>query len=222
MKVTRILAALLLLAVVAGAASAQEMTRLSWGSCDPQVINMNWGAPGVYKLVLSVVGASGDYSGHDTHLTIGPAFPLQDAWRFDGAGCQGGSFVSFSFAGFSKTCPTFEGIAPLAITNYGLLANGGGDVRIADTYNAFTANPAIRYTAWIVLFDHTYSTVAPTVPGLTCGGILQPENFHAETQFLHTSGALTDAVGQERDAFWQGGVVAAMPSTWSKVKGLYR
>src|SRR5262245_38802364 len=83
MKVTRIFAALALVVGVAGVAHAQ-CARLSWGTCDPWVENMNFTAPISYLLVESAQNVALPNVAHDSHLHIG-AFSgaVPDCWRFD-------------------------------------------------------------------------------------------------------------------------------------------
>lgn len=227
MKMARIFVALALLMVVAVSAQAQNegCYTLSWGSCTPQKADQLFAGPAIYKLVLSATGLSQLQLGHDTNILIGPAVP--DAWRFDDPGCQTGSQLSLTTAAFAKTCPTFTGGAPLPITQYGYdPVSKFCALRLAIAYNDWTPVPATRYTLWQMSFDHTYSVVGPTTPGVDCGGVEQGLAFDPEfVQIAQSSGTinfLQPCSGNAR-CTWQGGpVVPTVPSSWGKVKGLYR
>ena len=237
MKVTRIFAALALVACFAGAAhaAAPGCVRLSWGSCDPWNMDKPFSAA-IQNLVVSAFGVGDDNIGTDITIHIRPAVP--DAWRFDDGGCQcptpatcGLNPVTNSFN--SKSCPVMKGANALAITNYSIVSGGQVDLRLAITYDPVVGPvPSQRYTLWQVLFDHTFSNVGPSPPDhSTCGGAEQCE------QFLVTNAALLALSGQAENmagcdvgagvpaATWNGGSncpVGTQNSTWGKMKGLYR
>ncbi len=228
MKVTRILALVVLMVVIAGAVQAQETTRLAWNSCNA-VPDQTFTGPAIYKLVLSCIGATGLYSGHDTLVNLGPAFPIPDAWRFDDLGCEGNTLIAFSNAGLVKTCPALQGTAPLGITNYGYDTNISPyvQIRMANTFNEFNAVSTQRYTLFIVSFDMTYAVTGPGDPPNSCGGAEIGMNFQSMgTEFLHTDGHLSkDTTNSELFATWQGGApipTQTTTTTWSRMKGLYR
>jgi hypothetical protein len=198
-----------------------ETVRLSWGTCTPMVVGQGWGTPGVYKLVLSAASLAGGFNGHDTNVYISPW--LVDAWRFDNGGCQGPDYFHASTAALNKSCPALLGTAPLSIVNYGYDASVQiGIIRLANTFNEFTADPSVRYTLWQLSFDHTFSVPGPTDPGVTCGGAQMGEYFHAETEFLHADGRVTSATGPDRDVYFNGGAVRGQRTTWGRVKATYR
>jgi hypothetical protein len=217
----------LALLLVAGTAAAQNegCYTLSWNTCTPQVADQAFTGPTVYKLVLSATGLSAQNLGHDTNLLIGPAVP--DAWRFDDPGCQTGSQLSIAGSGLSKTCPSILGGAPLPITQYGYdPVSKFCALRLAVAYNDITPVAATRYTLWQLSFNHLYSVVGPTNPGVDCGGADQGLAFDPEfVQIAQSTGSLNflqPCPGNAR-CTWQGGpAVPTVPASWGKVKGLYR
>jgi hypothetical protein len=224
MKATRFLLVLGMLALVAGAAHAQgPYVRLSWDGCDPQVPDKLWSGPHTYELVLSIIGEGVPNAGHDTSILVAP--DLQDAWRFDDAGCQGGSYVTFN-AGGTKTCPPMQGIGPLGITAFLYDPDTHtGTIRLANTYNEFDPDPAVRYVLWIVTFDHQYSVTGPTDPGVSCGDVLAGLYFDFSTDVLTMAGPYQHCQHQPGDHIvtWNGGPpTPALNTTLGKVKALYR
>ena len=239
MKVTRILAAVLMTAGFAGAAHAQGCIRLSWGSCDPWNKDKTYTGPAAYVLVQSIAGVDAPNVATDSNIRITAETPtgaVPDAWRFDDTGCQTGSQLGLSSNGFSKVCLPFKGTNPLAITAYSTGGFGEGNLRLAIAYDTFDPAPATRYTTWIITFDHSFSTTGPSDPGLTCGGAEIKENFqHLREDNSYFAGYLTldnqfvTLTPCDQDPFniaatWNGGFlpVAAKETTWGKVKGLYR
>ncbi len=224
MKVMRLLAVMLVLVLVAGTVQAQETTRLAWNSCSA-VPDQIFAGPAIYKLVLSCIGATGLYSGHDTLVNLGPAFPIPDCWRFDDLGCEGNTLIAFSNAGLVKTCPALQGTAPLGITNYGYdtAISPYVQIRMANTFNEFNAVSTQRYTLFIVSFDMTYAVTGAGDPPNSCGGAEIPMLFQSMgTEFLHTDGHLSkDTTNSELIATWNT-FTPTQPSTWGHVKGLYR
>jgi len=226
---------------VAGTVAAQDTqgtVRFSWDGCDPQVVNKNWAAPGVYAMVIS-----GDNftAGDDADNNVGAEFKfdvrpvtglLPDAWRFDDTGCQTGTYLTLSTNGFSKTCAAFKGANPFPITFYGTdTANPTfAQCILSNTYDKFTPLAATRYTFWVVSFDHTYSTVNPTNPGVDCGEVDAQLCIGPWWAVLLTqrgvSAKLQTKVGDSPYVTFNGPStcdgVPAVPATWGKVKSLYR
>ena len=224
MKATRFLLALALLAVVVGAAHAQgPLVRLSWDGCDPQVPDKVWSGPHQYQLFVSLIGETEINSGHDSQIVVAP--DIQDAWRFDDAGCQGAAYVTFN-AGGTKTCPAMQGDGPLGITAYMYDPETKNvTMRMANTYNAFVPDPATRYALWVITFDHQYSVPGPGDPGLTCGNALAGSFFDIFTDVLTTAGPYQHCQHQPGDhvVTWNGGPpTPTTPMTLGKVKALYR
>jgi len=238
MKVTRILAAVALVAGFAGAAHAQNgCARLSWGTanCATWVENQNYGAAGPYALTLAMQNVSAPNVGTDSQIRIrhlnepgGTQAPVPDSWRFDDSGCQTGSQLTLNNNG-SKTCPSMKGANSLAITQYATDVDGSAFLRLAITYDTFTPSAATKYTVWNVIFDHTFSNIGPTpADNSTCGGADLCENLSldfaevlAQTgQGLFLPGCDSDPLKPGTLATWNGGCeppVAAVPTTWGKL-----
>ncbi len=217
---------------------------LSWGSCDhaARVGSVFLGTAGVTSRVMNVVVAAtnitSDNSGHDCTIVIRAGNPdpapagIPDCWRFDAAGCQTGSQLQIQASGFSKSCPVLQGVAPLAITNFGYdVTDGHVDVRLANTYNSVLASPATVYTMWQVKFDHSFTDmVDPVNSPDSCAGGQEPivMDMSLATDFsprLLTTAGPFDFFDELTAGDWHldmNATVPTRPMSWSKVKGLYR
>jgi hypothetical protein len=247
MKVTRILAALALMSCIAGVAQAQNgCARLSWGSCNPWVENMNYNpllSPQNYTLNLSMFGISAANVGTDNQIrirhlekvgnTVSSAVP--DAWRFDDPGCQ---TVDGAVVGYNNNtavgCVVLRGTASQLLTAYQLDLDGSAFVRLTETWNqAATAPvPTTRYSLFNVIFDQSLGAVGPGDPS-TCGGVDLCENFSIDfAHILASTGFELATTNCDSDpllppgtvATWNGGCqqpVSAQSATWGKLKGMY-
>jgi hypothetical protein len=199
----------------------QPSLRLSWDDCDPWVGDKLFAGAGTYQMVLSTANVTGDYAATDNTIRVDPNVP--DAWRFDDTGCQA-NLATFSTSG-TKTCPAFQGIGPLGITAYTYdPGSKTASIRLANSFNTFTADPATRYTLWRLSFDHSNS-VAGAGGGGACGGADKSEEFIVvSSEFLLASGDLVHPLASpEQRITWNGNPpVPTRTVTWSSVKGMYR
>jgi hypothetical protein len=240
MKVTRILATSLLLAVgvlAAGNAYADGALRLSWlpagaTTCD-YVQNTDFTGPGqMPELVVSLSGETRATRGHRVQVSIGPN--VQDAWRFDALtlGCNKDQAIAYSNAGVNKTnCPAAQGGVPIPINQYLYdQATGKALLDWSLAHDPVTYNPAVRYTLARAKFDHTYSNVGPTDPSY-CGGAEGSLCFHIVLA-EHVNDLFQKST-YGLDEFWVTwqdvgntlgcpGPTQAEQTTWGRVKGLYR
>jgi len=244
MKVTRILAALTLVAGFAGVANAQGhgCARLSWGTCDPQVADKVWSGPlGPYQIIYSIFGSGDGNVGTDSQVRIrnlnepgGSQATTPDAWRFDDTGCQTGSQLTLDNKALSKACPAYSGLNPLVITQFAQDVDGSSFLRLAITYDNFFPLATTRYTAWRMLFDQTFGVTGPSDPGNTCGGAELGENFSFDfANVLALTGFQLPLVNCDptgaglpanTELTFNGGCpqpVATVPATWGKLKGMY-
>jgi hypothetical protein len=245
MKVTRILAALALLSCIAGAAQAQNgCARLSWVSCATWVENQNYAGPNSYKLNLSYFGVGAPNVGVENQIrirhlekvgnTISSAVP--DAWHFEDTppGCQNvlGAGASQDNLATGTGCAAFRGPSPLLAPNFQIDLDGSAIISLNETYNNFSPVATTRYSVLNVAFDHSFSVTGPTTPG-GCGGVELCENFSIDFAMLDAlSGFQLPLTNCDQDptradgtvATWNGGCeqpVAATPTTWGKLKGMY-
>jgi hypothetical protein len=222
-------------AAVAGPAWAQTnpgTVRMSWNSCD--VIDDTEDLTGVLgslpKVVISGTGLDIPMVGIDVSLFLGPNLP--DAWRFDDVGCQTGTQLVISRTAFNKTtCPLLRGTNPGINTIYGYdPASGRAQLRVVDTHDTFVPSIGIRYTWLQLTFDHTFSVDGPPP---TCAGIDQPVCIafgagNDAPQVLGADGGKYFPTVENTHVNWISmvpgcpGVVPTQPSTWGRVKGLYR
>lgn len=229
MKVTRILGTSILLLGVATAAFAQPAIRLSWDGCDPIVVNKNFGGPGFVRLVMSASNVSAPNAGHQSIVSIGPN--VQDAWRFDSGACQFEAFTVSTAAVNRATCPAMQGAGALAIPSFTFDAGSGkASLNVANTYNLFNPDPALRYTLYKADFDHNFSDLGVPSPG-NCGFAGDALCFHLVfTSLLLADGSTIPFVPEQEFVTWEdvsndGGCPGATqnePSTWGAIKGLYR
>lgn len=199
-------------------------TRLSWGTCSPQVANQAFLGPGIYTLVLSAKGNATTNYGHDSQLTIHPAVP--DAWRFDNAGCQTEQRLDLRVEGIGDTCPAMLGLNSLTITSYFLDVDGSAALRLAITYDNITTTQDQRYVLWKIGFDHTHSVAGTDADPQTCDGAATPLNFAVTSQIGLPGGLylITTMEPGDQVVTWNGGVSHAriQQTTWGRLKGMYR
>jgi hypothetical protein len=226
---------------------------MSWGTACPTIVTNAVFPPvapqtttyTMYIAAHNLTNADGNV-GTDINLFYGRGIP--DAWRFDDAGCQTGSQVTLNNNGNTKACPAMKGTNPLTITNFQLYTNEPTgqqrmNIRLAITYDNFVPNTGITYTLWNVIFDHSFTVVGPSNPGVTCGGgetpicvaMTDPAVMSPADYANFGSGVLALTGIQEPFTFaaptdgyvtWNGGAncpgtVPTVPSTWGKVKALY-
>ena len=232
-RILTTVAALAALSFLAGPTFAQTgNVRLSWGTCDPVVQNLDFTGPGqIATMVLSALGTGSPHKGYRFKVLVSSGLP--DAWRFDADGCNVGQ-LSLNTAGLSKACPAFQGTNPLPIFNYGYEVDGAGTATydVLNAYNEVLApNAGTRYTVFQGLFNHAFSNTGPRDPALECGNAEQPICFAlVHTEFLNPDLTIIP-FGVENDFLtWQDagnstgcpGATQNEATTWGRVKGLYR
>jgi hypothetical protein len=208
---------------------------MSWGTCDPQVVDAVFTGPGVYDLVLSAAGftpgpTADDHTGTDLELVVQPigAGGLPDAWRFDDLGCQQSGRVAVSGAALNAECPALAGPNPIAITSVSPFEDAAGVVRIrvACAHDTRSPTPGTRYTLWMVSFDMTSADAGEGTPGATCGGAdrhVRIGSAFAELSTLRgVAAAFQTAPGDQATVTWNESLVPTGATTWGRVKGLYR
>jgi hypothetical protein len=190
--------------LIATSAESQSL-RMSWNSCDPQIANMQYTGPGPYKLILSATGISQTLVGHGCEVCLGPN--VQDAWRFEDTGCQGG-MLSLSSSAFSKACPALRGNSPLAITAFSYdVERGTASIRMAVVFDSLVTNPSTRYTLWQVTFDHSHSVSGADGDSSTCDNAAEGLVFNASAELLGNDGLPYYLTMDSTDAAvtWNGG-----------------
>jgi hypothetical protein len=240
MKVTRFLLSALFLGAMATAASAQGVASLGWDGCTGP-INKAVAAGTIADLNATVINHSTPHKAYQVFISLGSgaAGPLRDAWRFDAAGCQGSSLITINHlspALLSKTCPSFQGTLPsLQIKDYSYdPLTGKARGVLANTYpdgNSVQINPLQRYFLAQFKFDHTFSTVGPSDPGQTCGGVEVPVCAHfTSASWLNFDGIETEWTrGQEfvtandpNNVTRCPGATPAENKTWGSLKAQYK
>jgi hypothetical protein len=231
---TWLLIGLALFGSLCGSSTAAGQTsgpcvRLSWYTCDPQVVDpQSPSAPVLQKLVVSALGVDGPSLGHETTIRYG--VDVQDAWRFDDAGCQTTSRIAFANAPLSKACLAMRGDLAQDLTSVTYdPATRCVALHLQVSYASFVAAPTSRYVLWQVNFDHSRSSPEPTVPGETCGGLLGVMTFDVGAcRLLLPEGAsqtLSTCAGDYPYLCWPGmcwGDLPVVPASWGRLKELYR
>lgn len=240
MKLTRFFVALFAVAAFATTASAQGVASLNWDSCTGP-LNKAIAPATTASLYASVVGHSAPHNAYQVFVSMGSGSfgPMRDAWRFDPAGCQGSAFITIDNlapAAVVKTCPSFQPpIQNLAIKDYSFDPISGKTRAVcANAYpdgDLDGNNAAVRYFLARFLFDHTFSVVGATTPGVDCGGIEQAVCAHftsaswlsldgVETEWAKNSEFVTanDAANETRCP----GATPAKSASWGSVKAQYK
>lgn len=240
MKLTRFFVALFALAAFATSASAQGVASLNWDSCVGP-LNKVITAGSTASLYASVTNHSTPNNAYQVFVAMGAGSfgPMRDAWRFDPTGCQGSAFITIDHlapAAVVKTCPSFQPpIQNLQIKDYSFDPISGKTRAVcANAYpdgNTAGNDPAKRYFLARFLFDHTFSVVGATTPGVDCGGVEQPVCAHftsaswlsldgVETEWVKNSEFVTvnDANNDTRCP----GATPAKNTSWGSVKAQYK
>jgi len=242
MKLTRIFASMLLLAVCATASFADGVVDVTWNSCTG-VTNINTTGGSVLNAYVSVLGQSVTAQSYQVWAygaSAGAGVP--DAWRFDAAGCEGPSFFTLNHlapAAVVKTCPSFQGTQQsLQIKDYSFdPTTNKARIVLANAYpnggagNPSATNPAQRYLLANWAFDMTFGVVGPSDPTAgTCGGIEKPFCWALTTtswldtngtEFPWTHGQDFVTVNDALNAQHCPGVVPAASRTWGSLKQQY-
>jgi len=163
-------------------AHAAGTVRLNWNPCTTGPVVTSVGPGDAVMMWATVYGHEESHRGYEIRVTLqsptGSSFP--DAWRFDDAGCQDPSFGLLFLSPLASTpfCPRFMQSAstPVTIQNYTYdgLTDGANIVVAAQYPTVASSNPAVRYAVFSARFEHAFSTVGPTVPGESCGGLSTP------------------------------------------------
>jgi hypothetical protein len=228
------LVALILLSTVVyvpQAEAANGMLRLSWDGCSPLVTNKDFGGPGDYQMVISVIGSDVLNFGQRIKILFEPANPpFPDAWKFFAQGCNVGNFVASAEAAVDD-CPAFMAGPNLTLT---LIGDNGNETATMDISNAyasgFTPDPSVRYTVWDLNFDHSGSA-AGVAPGAACGFADTPLCISIVSTELLLAGNISETFDIENGSIrWNdpdNDLNCPPPTqthtgTWGRVKGLYR
>jgi hypothetical protein len=172
-----------------------------------------------------------------------------DAWRFGDGQCEGPNRISMERTSNDLGCPLLQGDHPDLITSV-FMVGDVLNIRLAETHDAVTVDPSRRYTLWVITFDLTHASVGPSPADLSsCGDVDQYANFEFQFANLLTPGGQYQAlsrcdsdpnVANQASATWNGGwgicdefgrvlpgtntcgPVPTQPTTWGRVKSLYR
>jgi hypothetical protein len=232
MKVTRILASLLLLGFASTGAFAAGAVSVNWDTCIGPVNKQIVIGPN--NLYESVIGQSLPHQAYQVALTLGSPGGIRDAWRFDPTGCQTSSGITINH--LTKACPSFQGaLASVQVKDYSYDAlTGKAKLSLYNAYppaNNAQIDPLVRYGLGLITFDHSFSVNGAGSPGSTCGGLEAPVCIHI------TSASWLDPAGQEfpwtiaqefvtandpNNTSNCPGATPATSTTWGKVKNQYR
>jgi len=163
-----------------------------------------------------------------------------DAWRFDESGCQSAGRFTASAEAFADDCPALIGANPVIITYYDYSSDYGAIIRVAVAYEGVSPFAGTRYTLWQLTFDHSHSVTGPTTPGVNCGGAELPVYVVPHFAYLlttrETPASFSTTPGDANLQYycpwyppggppvvgWNDLRVPTLPTTWGRVKALYR
>lgn len=231
------------------AASAQPLGSLSWGSCTPRVADAAFTGPGLYELFITMrnLDPADPVMGSELAFWIGPGVP--DAWRFDDAGCQTTSGLSYNQGPAPAECPYLRGpnatnyVDVEYVTNVHKLTDPRTYPRLRlhliSAHDAFTPAAGVTYTLWHLVFDHRYSAAAeddsdpatcdgagralcvyidPTSDPVTLFSYLITRRYPYDFIYYYPDG---NQVTWNHETGCPG-AVPALPTTWGRLKTLYR
>ena len=239
MKVTRFLASILFLGATASMSFAQGAVSINWTNCTgPIDLAVNPASKPI--AVLSVLGASTPHKAYQWFVSAGGPGGLRDAWRFDAAGCQGGSLILVTH-NIAKICPPFMGIAAPSLQvpdwSYDALT-GKAKATLGNAYPNgavyATGNTPVATTRYLlggIVFDQSFGVTGAGDPPNTCGGLEVPVCFHITgASWLDLNGVeFPWAIAGEyitsndpNNSSHCPGATPAAAKTWGQVKSQYR
>ena len=216
---------------------AAGTVRLNWNPCTTGPVVTSGGPGDAVMFWATVYGHEESHQGYEIRVTLQAptemSFP--DAWRFDDAGCQDPSLGLLNINPLASTpfCPrfsqTFNAVTIQSYTYDG--ATDGANIAVAAVYpTAATTDPALRYSLFSARFDHAFSTVEPTVPGTSCGGLATPICIAVtKAEWTRSDGVVLPFTIQPNAITFndpQGLVCAAATparaETWGAIRQMYR
>jgi len=169
----------LALGCIGGAnAHAAGTVRLNWNPCTTGPVVTSVDPGGTVMFWATVYGHHEAHKAYEIRVTLqaptGTPFP--DAWRFDAAGCQDSILMFLNPTAATPFCPRFVPPGASAVTHYDYDGvTDGANITVAVQYPTVpAADPAVRFALFSARFEHLFSTVEPTVPGVSCGGLSTP------------------------------------------------
>lgn len=242
-KLLTTMSALAALALAAPVHAADGTFNLSWDTCTGPLDKTIGAAAPAASLYGSVIGFDVPFKAYQVQMIWGNSgtTTVPDSWRFDAPGCQSSSFITILHlapAAVVKTCPTLQGpVSSIQIKDVSKVSTSAapydGDYLRLTMANALGDNvvtpvAATRYFVVGAVFDHTFSVVGATTPGLTCGGVEQPICIATIiATYLDAAGAEWNwGMGGNRGATVNGSAGCPQSpvknTTWGAIKSQYR
>jgi len=210
-----------------------------WNDCDDAAVNLRFAAPGVYRQVLVASGFDQPTGGHTFSILITgfsgcakATFP--DAWRFDEAGCQSGQ-INWSTAGLGPACPGLVGPNPLYRNSYTYYSDQlGQDVLMTlfVQHDAAFPDAGQTYALWVINYDMRWAVAGPAGGIGLCGDADRSLCFYLISARWASSNLInypfllggTHLTWQDEPSsgFCPTGCTPAVPSTWSRIRAMYR
>jgi hypothetical protein len=219
----------------AAPADAQAFIDMNWSGCfgvAATVTNVNYTTAANYDLYISAIGldaAPGElYWGHDVSVLIGPNLP--DAWRFDPAGCETTNFVEVGYLNTGVAgCGGLRNGEDVPINTYTYDAiTGVAEIEGSDAYAAAGGRLAVPTTTYLLYrfrFPLDESICAGTAQKICFAGKrndfavgTEPATAHLYNPPWRTVWASFNDDGNTLPC----PAVPTNPSTWGRLKGLYR
>jgi hypothetical protein len=216
------LAVAIALVLTAIPAAAAPIARYNWDRDEPFVRNRDYEGPGVYTQTLSITGlpAGTNFLSFEIEVNVG----RETAWRFDTWGCPKPTrLVAHPIVADCDTMPGLDVLAYWSHPDDGATDNLSLLILMDP---AFVPDPLKRYGLATITFDHELAET-------DCFGATSPLCF--QILGLYRVGNTFDIVPEEHDRLtWNDssaepdcrphreGFVPARPSSWGRVKSLYR
>jgi len=198
-------------------AHAGGLVDLSWTGC-------NAGSPveqfsaAEHVLTMSVTGVEGNYDGFEIvlavndHCTFYPGDVFPDAWRFDAAGCQSGSFAVTRPRSLGA-CP---GLFPVGVSytaasfgtvDYYFGPGPPGQLRtmflhIATSVPMQHFDPGTRYVLAQLHFDMTNAVATYDPSGKLCGCGSSKEEIYLLSGHFTPFADVSNVLSSENNAYW--------------------
>jgi hypothetical protein len=217
------LAAAVVLLLTAIPAAPDTVVRYNWDRCEPFVRNRDYEGPGHYTQTLSITGLPA--SAKFMTLSIAVNTHRETAWGFFQNGCPGPSrLVARPFVADCDTIPGLDVLAQWSRNIDGAADELSVEFRLDP---AFLPDPLQRYGLATITFDHELAETdcypaAETLCFLIMGGLCLAGDTFVFVYPEHDRLTWNDSAAEPDCAARRQGFVGVRPSSWGRVKSLYR
>ncbi len=220
----------LALLLTASTVGAEPVLRYTWGDASGLVVNQSWSGPHTYTQTLSATGLTGQVSRVElrlwTNVVTPPAWWMTVNGVAPASDCAGHpAFLASPDAAGAQTIP-------------GATVSAEGWYRYVTSIRPWmyvtvaidpplAADPGVRYGLATLTYDHTNSALGPTGP---CADADKPYCFVVIYADVLVDGTWQTPTLEAGTLSWQNEsgetdcwmVVPARPTTWGRLKAIYR